>query len=199
MAMNMTKKISSYYEILRQLTRDISVTDNVGRSLDLESGIEKVAHLLTKCGRCGKKLMFIGNGASASISSHMAVDFWKHGGIKATAFNDPSQLTCVSNDYGYERVFAEPIEMFSDVGDILIAISSSGASANILRAVETAKSIGVKIVTLSGFSKDNPLRKHGDLNFYVPADRYSHVEIMHHSIFHYLLDIVVDKKKAFKK
>ena len=139
--------------------------------------------------------MFIGNGASASISSHMAIDFWKNAGIKATAFNDPALLTCLSNDYGYERVFAEPIKMFSDKGDILIAISSSGASVNILRAVEAARSKGVKVITLTGFSKNNPLRKSGDMNFYIPADRYSHVEIMHHSICHYLLDIIVDRKR----
>lgn len=128
------------------------------------------------------------------LSSHMVVDFWKNAGIKAVSFNDPSLLTCMSNDYGYEEVFARPIEVFTDKGDILVAISSSGASPNILRAASLAKSKGVKVVTLTGFSKDNPLRKSGDINFYVPADRYSHVEIMHHSLCHYLLDIIVDER-----
>lgn len=187
----MSKKINSYYDTLRRLTRSMIVTDKAGGAMDLQSAVDKTVRFVTTCGKRRGKLMFIGNGASASISSHMAIDFWKHGGIKATAFNDPSLLTCLSNDYGYERVFAEPVQMFSDKGDILIAISSSGASANILRAVDTARSKGVKIITLTGFSKDNPLRKAGDMNFYVPADRYSHVEIMHHSICHYVLDIIV--------
>lgn len=194
----MIRKIDSYYAILRRLTQDITVTDKTGRTLALQPGFEKIISLLNACGKRKGKLMFIGNGASASISSHMAVDFWKHAGIKATAFNDASLLTCVSNDYGYEQVFAKPIEMFSDRGDILVAISSSGKSANILRAVKMARLRGVKIITLTGFSERNPLRRLGDINFYVPADRYSHVEVMHHSICHYLLDIIVSKKKTGK-
>ncbi len=170
------------------------ITGKTGKSYDLESGFEKIARMVIACGKHRGKLMFIGNGASASISSHMAIDFWKHVGIKAIAFNDSAQLTCLSNDFGYEQVFAKPVEIFSNKGDILIAISSSGSSINILRAVEAARSKGVRVITLSGFSKDNPLRKTGDINFYVPADKYGHVEIMHHSICHYLLDIIAEEK-----
>lgn len=191
----MSKKIDSYYDVLRGLTQSMIVTNRSGSKMALQSGVDRTIRYVTGCGKRNGKLMFIGNGASASISSHMAIDFWKHAGIKATAFNDPSLLTCLSNDCGYEKVFAEPVQMFSDRGDILIAISSSGASKNILRAVEIARSRGVKVVTLSGFSKDNPLRRWGDMNFYVPADEYSHVEIMHHSLCHYILDIIVHKKK----
>lgn len=193
--MAMEKMLGSYYEMLRGLTRRVAITDKAGHSIGLEQGFKKTIRLLTACAKSGRKLIFIGNGASASISSHMAVDFWKNAGIKATAFNDHSLLTCISNDYGYEQVFAKPVEIFSDKGDILIAISSSGRSENILRAVGAAKPRGVKIVTLTGFSKDNPLRKRGDMNFYVPADRYSHVEIIHHSLCHYMLDALVDGGK----
>jgi D-sedoheptulose 7-phosphate isomerase len=83
----------------------------------------------------------------------------------------------VSNYYGYEKVFIKPIEMFSNKGNILIAISSSGKSMNILFEVEEAKSKGVKVITLTSFSGHNPLLKSGDINFFVPVDRYSHVEI----------------------
>lgn len=166
--------------------------------MGLQAGVERMIRSAAKCSKVGGKLIFIGNGASASISSHMAVDFSKHAGIKAIAFNDPALLTCMSNDYGYEQVFAKPIEMVSEKGDILIAISSSGASANILRAVEAARLKGIKVVTLTGFSRDNPLRKSGDINFYAPADKYSHVEIVHHSICHYILDIIADEKHVGK-
>jgi len=177
----------------------VAITDKRVRSLDLQSGFEQAIRLIAACLKRGGKLIFIGNGASASISSHMAVDFWKHAGIKATAFNDPALLTCMSNDYGYEHVFSKPIKMFADRGDLLIAISSSGASANILRASQEARKKGVKVITLTGFSERNPLRKSGDINFYIPADQYSHVEIMHHSICHYLLDIVIDARGMSKK
>jgi len=83
----------------------------------------------------------------------------------------------VSSYYGYEKVFNKPIEMFSDKENILIAISSSGKSVNILREVKEAKSKGVKVITLTSFSKHNILRKSGDINFFIPVDRYSHVEI----------------------
>ena len=96
--------------------------------------------------------MFIGNGASVAISSHMATDYWINGGIRAVAFNDSSLLTCISNDYGYKYVFEKSIEMFADNGDILFAISSSGKSENIcIKGVHTAKARECNAITLSGF------------------------------------------------
>jgi len=135
-----------------------------------------------------KKIMIIGNGGSAGISSHLAVDFWKNGGIKSTAFNDSSLLTCISNDYSYEQVFEKPIEMFAESGDILFAISSSGNSKNILNAVNTAKAKGVFVITLSGFSSDNKLRQLGDINIYTPHNDYGVVEVSHVAIIHSLLN-----------
>lgn len=167
------------------------VTDKTGRKIDLQSGFEKVACLITACGKRDGKLIFIGNGASASISSHMAVDFWKNCKIRAMSFNDAALLTCVSNDFGYTRVFAKPIEMFVNPGDILMAISSSGNSENIIRGVRMAQSKGCNVVTLSGFNKDNQLRSLGDVNFYVPSSSYGQVEVIHHSICHCLLDTIV--------
>ena len=93
----------------------------------------------------------------------MAIDFWKNGGIKAISFNDASQLTCLGNDYGYGYIFEKPIEMFAETGDVLIAISSSGKSENILRAAKCAYRKGCKIITLSGFEADNPLSGMGML------------------------------------
>ena len=116
------------------------------------------------------------------------MDFWKNGGVRAIAFNDSSLLTCISNDYGYEHVFEKPVEMFVDPSDVLIAISSSGKSANILKAVEVAKSKGCFIITLSGFEANNPLRQQGHLNFYVPSKAYGFVEISHLIICHLFAD-----------
>lgn len=184
-------KISSYYDTLRKLTVSMIVTDKTGRKLDLQSGFKKAVHLIISCRKRKGKLMFIGNGASASISSHMAADFWKNGKIRAMAFNDPALLTCVSNDFGYAKVFEKPIEMFADCSDILVAISSSGKSENIIRGVHKAQSEGCGIITLSGFNKDNILRSLGDVNFYVPFSSYGQVEVIHHSICHCILDTIV--------
>jgi len=191
--MNIRKEISSYYETLSWLTQNISVIDKEGKDVDLKLGFEKAIGLITACGKRGKKMMFIGNGASASIASHMAADFWKNGKIRATAFNDAALLTCISNDFGYNRVFEKPISIFADSGDILFAISSSGQSENILRAVKMAQKKNVFVITLSGFKDNNLLRKLGNLNFYVPSKKYGYVEVIHHSICHCLLDMIVKK------
>ena len=114
-----------------------------------------------------------------------------HGVARAVAFNDPSLLTCVSNDFGYAHVFEKPIEMFADAGDVLIAISSSGKSENIVRGVEAARRTGCRIITLSGFRPDNPLRRLGELNFWVPTDSYGHVEITHLALCHAVVDAIM--------
>ena len=184
-----------YYNTLLGLKDRLQVTEAGGNPLDLYEGIERACHLIKSQAQGGSKLIFIGNGASAAISSHMATDFWKNGGIRALAFNDSSLLTCVGNDYGYEQLFEKPIEMFSDPGDILLAISSSGKSANILKGVKAARERNCHIITLSGFQPENPLRLLGDLNFYVPAKAYGPVEILHHSICHCLLDVICEIKE----
>ncbi|MDO8603603.1 MAG: SIS domain-containing protein [Candidatus Omnitrophota bacterium] len=192
----MRKIAKDYYQNLLNLIQAVKVTDKNGKALDFYEGIEETAALIVKKGAAGNKLIFIGNGASAAISSHIATDFWKNGGIKAIAFNDASLLTCVSNDFGYRYVFSKPIEMFSETGDILIAISSSGRSENILLGAKSAKKKGCRIVTLSGFDKNNPLRKLGDVNFYVSSASYGHVEVVHHSICHCLVDMIIEKKNG---
>jgi D-sedoheptulose 7-phosphate isomerase len=121
----------------------------------------------------------------------MAIDFWKNGGIRALAFNDASLITCIGNDFGYAHVFEKPIGMFADAGDVLFAISSSGRSENILNGVRAAASRGASVVTLSGFTRDNPLRGMGEVNFYVPVSHYGHVEVIHQYICHCVLDTIM--------
>jgi len=185
---------ATYYQDLKQVMDRLAVTDLQGNSLECFQGIGAAAGLIARQARAGAKILFIGNGASAAISSHMATDFWKNGGIRALAFNDGVLLTCMGNDYGYEQVFAKPIQMFADAGDVLIAISSSGQSANILLGAQAARQKHCQVITLSGFKPGNPLRSLGDYNFYVPAQTYGPVEILHHSLCHCLLDLINSQK-----
>lgn len=136
-----------------------------------------------------KKIIMVGNGGSAGIASHQSVDYWKNGGVRAIAFNDASLLTCIGNDLGYEHVFSAPIAQFADKGDIVFAISSSGASPNILNAAKTARDKGCQLITFSGFAATNPLRSLGDLNFHVASSSYGLVEILHLFIIHTVLDM----------
>lgn len=192
----MRKAAEKYFNDLSVYMNSIRVTDCEGKCLDFYQGIEAVGSLILKQAGLGRKMMFIGNGASAAISSHMSTDFWKNGGMRAIAFNDSSVLTCIGNDFGYKHVFEKPIEMFADAGDILIAISSSGKSENILRGVGAARARQCKVITLSGFDSNNPLSSLGDFNFYVPAQAYGHVEILHHSICHCVLDTIIGVKNG---
>jgi D-sedoheptulose 7-phosphate isomerase len=129
----------------------------------------------------------------------MAVDIWKNGGIRATAFNDPSLLTCIGNDYGYKHVFEKPMEMFAEEGDVLIAISSSGSSENILLGVKAARAKGLSVITFSGFSKNNPLFSMGDVNFYTPCGAYGPVEVLHQLLCHCILDTVMIRQGKLKR
>ncbi len=192
----MRKFAKNYYENLSSLFKSIRVTDKQGVELGFFKGIEKISDLIKSQIEFSCKLIFIGNGASAAISSHMATDFWKNAGIRTTAFNDSSLLTCVSNDYGYEHVFAKPIEMFANTGDVLFAISSSGESENILRDAHAARSKECSVITLSGFKDNNSLSTMGDYNFYVPSQEYGPVEIVHHSICHCILNTIVSHKRT---
>ena len=192
--MSLKENAASYYSNLSHLLEKIQVTQKKENSLVFFDGIESVGQLIMTQTKAGKKIIFIGNGASASIASHMSTDYWKNGGMRAVAFNDAALLTCLSNDCGYENVFGKSIEMFADRGDVLIAISSSGKSENILNGVRAARKMGAYVVTLSGFKSDNPLRSMGDYNFFVPDGEYGPVEIIHLSITHCILDSVI----AFK-
>lgn len=134
------------------------------------------------------KLLFIGNGGSSAIASHMSADWQKNGGYRTMCFTDSAMLTCLANDDGYENVFAHPILLHATPRDILFAISSSGQSPNILKAVEAARKKGSYVVTLSGFKPDNPLRKVGDTNMYVPSSDYGIVECAHLALIHSILN-----------
>ncbi|MCS6814479.1 MAG: SIS domain-containing protein [Cyanobacteria bacterium] len=178
-----------YFQQLAALSEQFQVSDRTNTSLSFSEGIDQAARLVRQqTQQADHKVMFIGNGGSAGIASHQAVDYWRNGGFPAVAFNDASLLTCIGNDFGYEQVFSKPISMLGKAGDVLIAISSSGQSANILAGVHQALSLGCKVITLSAFKPDNPLRQLGDLNFYVPTFSYGFAEISHLAISHCILD-----------
>lgn len=175
---------------LAALLPRVEITDGQARAFAVDAGFDETQRLVTKAGATGKVLL-IGNGGSAAMASHIAVDLWKNAGLRALAFNDASLLTCVGNDYGYEAVFEKPVAMFAEPADVVIAISSSGRSENVHRGVRAARERGCSVVTLSGFREDNPLRTLGDINFWVPSSSYGEVEVAHLAICHGLVDSIV--------
>ncbi len=157
-------------------------------ALDLSAALAETAALIEKACGGGSKVLFVGNGGSAGICSHMAIDFWKNGGLEALAFNDGSLLTCLGNDFGFDQVFARPVQCYGKAGDVLVAISSSGRSPDILNAVAAAREKQCQVLTFSGFDSANPLRTLGDYNFYVASHTYGIVETTHQALIHAILD-----------
>lgn len=136
----------------------------------------------------GGRLFFIGNGGSAAIASHMAVDWTKNGNIRSLALNDLATLTCFGNDFGFDRVFEKQLEYQATEHDGVVVISSSGRSLNIVGAAQKAREIGcAMIITLTGMNPNNRLRQLGDVNFYVPAADYGIVECSHLQILHSMI------------
>jgi D-sedoheptulose 7-phosphate isomerase len=181
--------VERYVDTLAELLRGTAVTTHDGSWLPLNQGIDWMRRAASETHARGNKIMFVGNGGTAGISSHLAIDYSKNGGLRATAFNDSAALTCLSNDLGYEQVFDKRLELHLRLGDLLVAISSSGRSPNILNAVAVARPGGCRIATLSGFSADNDLRHTGDINFYAESTEYGFVEIAHLALCHAVLDI----------
>lgn len=182
-------RIDHYFATLSRVLAAVVATDSTSRSLALESAVDWVIDRITQLRGRANKVIFIGNGGSAGISSHMAIDYLKNGGIPALAFNDGASLTCLANDLGYENVFATQIDMHGRSGDLLVAISSSGRSESILNGVRSARRHDIEVATLSGFRADNPLRNLGDVNFYVENSDYGFVEISHLALCHAFLDM----------
>lgn len=135
----------------------------------------------------GGKIIFIGNGGSNGIASHLAIDYTKNGGIRAIAFSDAPTLTCLANDFGYENVFAKQIEYYATPKDVAVIISSSGKSPNILAAAHACNDI--PLVTFSGMNPNNQLRRLGLLNFYTPAADYGLVELTHFALLHSIVSV----------
>lgn len=194
----MKEFVKRYPGVFVDMVGSIGYTDGSNHAMPVDDGIERSCLLIEEQSQRNGKVIFIGNGGSAAISSHMSIDFWKNGNIPSMAFNDGAMLTCLGNDYGYDKVFEKPIEMFMKKEDVLIAISSSGKSQNILNGVKAADKVGGGIITLSGFGPDNPLRGLGSCNFYVPADKYGLVEIIHQYICHWILDSVLYNRSIYK-
>ena len=140
----------------------------------------------------GGKVIIIGNGGSAAIASHVAVDLTKAARVRAINFNEADLITCFGNDYGYENWMAKALEFYSDAGDVAVIISSSGQSQNVVIGAKAARDLGLQVVTLSGFRADNPLRAIGDLNLWVNSESYNIVETTHQSWLLAVIDRLVE-------
>ncbi len=135
------------------------------------------------------KIIFFGNGGSASICNHVSVDLSKNAKVKATTFNEANLITCLSNDYGHDKWMMEALKIHCEKNDLVVFVSSSGNSKNIVNAARWCKQKKIKIVTFTGFSKNNLLNRinKNGLSLWVNSKAYNHVEMCH---LYFLLAIV---------
>jgi D-sedoheptulose 7-phosphate isomerase len=175
---------------VQALLGGLSFRDGTGHDLAADQGFDLWRETTVRLRERHGTVYLVGNGASASMASHLAADLAKNGRVHTGVFSDLSLITAISNDMGYEWVFAEPLRRRARAGDMLVAISSSGRSPNVLKAVDVARELGVCVVTLSAMEPENPLRQRGMLNAYIGADDYGFAESCHATILHRWMDLV---------
>jgi D-sedoheptulose 7-phosphate isomerase len=151
-----------------------------------------IKEIFQKASQDGKKIILAGNGGSAAMASHVAVDITKNAGIRAITFNEYDLITTLANDYGYDNWISKGIELYQNPGDIIVLISASGQSENVLKAAKYSKSLELKTITFSGFNYNNPLRQVGDINLWVDAQIYNVVEMTHHIWLLAIIDMIIN-------
>ena len=183
-----------YIDELIQVLNNVSII--VGRERQIlcyEKGMGYLTNAFTRIKERGGQVFFIGNGGSAAIASHMTADFMKNGGMTTYSLYDSSVLTCMGNDYGYASVFSRPMEFLVNERDLVVAVSSSGNSPNIVSAIETAKKKKTMVMTFTGFKRDNRAKQMGDINVYVPCEKYGIVESIHNLILQQIVDMIMEQ------
>ena len=154
----------------------------------------KICKIIKQVKKNKKKVILVGNGGSAAMASHVSVDLTKMCKIRAVNFNEADLLTCFSNDYGYENWVQKALSFYADKGDLLICISSSGESKNIIKGAKFAKKIGCKVITLTGFDQKNKVRKIGDINLWLNSKNYNLIEMTHHTWLLVVVDFIARAK-----
>lgn len=182
-------------DYIREIMEIINKTSFSTRESDCgyREGIQLLVDFFTGKKEAFANVYFIGNGGSAAIASHMTADFMKNGGMNTCSLYDNAVTTCMGNDYGYQDVFSRPLSFLAKEGDLLVAISSSGKSQNIINAIEAVREKKAEVITFTGFSRDNPVRGMGDINVFVPCDSYGKVESIHNLILQEVADLIMER------
>lgn len=182
-----------YINEVHSVLEQIVITGENGAEIERNEAFEQIAVMLRQIKEADGSVFFAGNGASCSMAEHMSHDFFQNAGINTRTCAETSHITAISNDSSFDEVFAFKIRRVLKRGDMLVTISSSGSSPNIIRAIEAARENGALVITLSGMKEGNKSRKMGDFNIYVPGRTYGLAESAHATILHALLDCFLDK------
>ena len=184
----------SDHQFIKSYLEDFS--DLLKPNDELIEKLIRVRNLLLEVRKNNKKVLIFGNGGSAAIASHFSVDLTKNARLRCVNFNEADLITCFANDYGFEHWVEKAIDFYGDDGDLLILISSSGQSENMLNGVKAARNANFKsVVTLSGFAKDNPLSQLGDINLWLDSRAYNFVESVHQIWLLTIVDLIIGSRE----
>jgi D-sedoheptulose 7-phosphate isomerase len=187
---------TGYIDAIATGLQRLVVTDAHGDTIPAAEGFARWVAMTHAIDERGGQLFIIGNGGSAGMASHMVTDALTNGRLRAIAMTDPTMLTATANDASFDDVFALQVERLGRSGDLLIALSCSGNSRNIVRAVEMGRSRDLQTVTVSAMKADNACRTRGHLNFFVPLARYGWAQSAHQVILHYWFDQYLDRHRT---
>lgn len=183
-------------ELIRILGQTRIYMGNDDRGWAYSAGIRALVECFVRHKESGTGIFFIGNGGSAAIASHMTADFMKNGGMSTYSLYDSAVITCMGNDHGYGDIFSRPMEFLVKESDLVVAISSSGDSGNILNAIDVARKKRAEVITFTGFRPDNRAKQMGDINVHVPSDRYGIVESVHNLMLQQIVDTIAQRDGA---
>jgi D-sedoheptulose 7-phosphate isomerase len=156
---------------------------------DINLFFDSINNILLQLKQSKKRIFFFGNGASAAFANHMALDFSKNGGINSKSLSDSSMLTALSNDYSFDQAMVEYLKIENvESNDLVITISSSGNSPNIVNVLHYCQTNNIKSLSLSGLKSDNKSILLADYSIYVPMKTYGMVECIHQIFLHLILD-----------
>ena len=181
-------------EFLTGYLNDFS--DLVKPDEDVVQKLAEVTDLLKIIHSKENKALIFGNGGSAAIASHFSVDLTKNAGLRCVNFNEADLITCFANDYGFEHWVEKAVDFYGDEDDLLIVISSSGSSKNMLNGIKAARNGNFRaVITLSGFAENNPLRQLGDINLWANSRAYNFVENIHQVWLLAIVDLIIGKRE----
>jgi len=187
--------VSSQDAILASLRDARSALDALMADPQALAAVEQAAAVLITCFESGGRVFSCGNGGSMCDAMHFAEELTgryqlDRPALPALAINDPSHLSCVGNDYGYDQVFSRYLEAHARSGDCLLALTTSGGSKNVLRAAETAQARGVRVIALTG-RPDAAVAALADVHVCTPGGRFAdRVQELHIKVLHILIELV---------
>ena len=160
-----------------------------------ERKINLIYKMIKDTSKKGGIIYIGGNGGSASTSSHMSTDLTKNAKIKSMSFNDTNLITCFANDYGYENWLKAAIKYYVKPKDLVVLLSVSGKSKNLVNAANFCKKKKIKFITMTGSKKNNPLSQKGIINYWIDSKAYNIVETLQMAILASIVDRIIGKSE----